>query len=266
MTPALSDDLKMRIVSWYFDEHLTYLEIRDRAQCSTGLISKVMSNYRTHGQVTNLFSKRTGRPLKVQDGDIEYISSLLEANPVLYLDEIQHRLLSTCGVKLSMSSLSRLLIQYGLTRKHIQKAAAERDEDLRTIWEADMAQYTDPDVFVALDESAVDNRTLQREYGLSLVGSPCVRRATFLRGVRYSILPALTTEGIIALDIFEGSVTKERFLAFIHDQVVCSFLHSIINQRNLTIFSAHSSTHTPKSGALSFSTIAAFITTRSFGG
>lgn len=159
--------------------------------------------------------------MKIQDGDVEYISSLIEANPVLYLDEIQHRLRSTRAVELSISSLSRLLIQFGLTRKHIRKAAAERDEELRTIWEADMAQYSDPDVFVALDESAVDNKTLQREYGRSLVGSPCVRRATFLRGVRYSILPALTTEGIIALDNFEGSVTKERFLTFIREQVVC---------------------------------------------
>ena len=55
-----------------------------------------------------------------------------------------------------------------------KKAAAEHDEELRMIWEADMAQYTNPDVFVALDESAVDNKTLQREYGRSLIGSPCV--------------------------------------------------------------------------------------------
>ena len=38
------------------------------------------------------------------------------------------------------------------------------------IWEADIAQYTNPDVFVALDESAVDNKTLQQEYGRSLIG------------------------------------------------------------------------------------------------
>ena len=31
MTPALSDDLKIRIVSWYFEEGLTYREICDRA-------------------------------------------------------------------------------------------------------------------------------------------------------------------------------------------------------------------------------------------
>ncbi|KAF9538412.1 hypothetical protein CPC08DRAFT_612093, partial [Agrocybe pediades] len=36
---------------------------------------------------------------------------------------------------------------------------------------------------------------------------------------RYSVLPALTSEGMIALDIFEGSVNKERFIQFITEQV-----------------------------------------------
>ncbi|KAJ6621544.1 hypothetical protein B0H10DRAFT_1789766, partial [Mycena sp. CBHHK59/15] len=36
---------------------------------------------------------------------------------------------------------------------------------------------------------------------------------------RYSVLPALTTEGIVALDIFEGSATKECFLGFLREQV-----------------------------------------------
>ena len=43
---------------------------------------------------------------------------------------------------------------------------------------------------------------------------------TFLRGVRYSILPALTTDGMFALDVFEGSITREKFLYFLQEQVV----------------------------------------------
>lgn len=221
MPASLSDDLKRLIVTWYFEEGLTYREIKDRAQCSIGLVSKVLRNYEDFGQVVNPFRKRTGRPSMIEDGDIKYISSLLDANPVLYLDELQQRLHSARNIYLAIATLSRLLIRYGLTRKHIQKVAMERNEELRTLWEADMAEYTDPDIFVALDESAVDNHTVQRQYGRSMAGAPCVQWATFLRGIWYSVLPALTTEGIIALDIFEGSVTEERFMTFIHEQVVC---------------------------------------------
>ena len=77
-----------------------------------------------------------------------------------------------------------------------------------------MAKYLDPDVFVVLDESVVDDKTGHCMYSWSPVGLPCMQRMAFLQGVCYSILPALTTEGVIALDIFEGSVTKEQFLSF----------------------------------------------------
>ena len=62
-----------------------------------------------------------------------------------------------------------------------------------------MAQYQDADVFVALDESAIDVKALQRHFGRSLAGTPCIQRAAFLRSTRYSVLPALTTQGIISL-------------------------------------------------------------------
>jgi hypothetical protein len=45
----------------------------------------------------------------------------------------------------------------------------------------------------------------------------------FLQGVRHSILPALTTEGIVALEIFEGSVNKVKFIQFLHENVVRGF-------------------------------------------
>ena len=38
-----------------------------------------------------------------------------------------------------------------------------------------------------------------------------------LRGIQYSVLPTLTSEGIIALHIFEGSVMKDHFLTFIQE-------------------------------------------------
>ena len=43
-----------------------------------------------------------------------------------------------------------------------------------------MAEYPNPDVFVALDESAVDNKTGHHTYGWSPVGQPCVWQMTFL--------------------------------------------------------------------------------------
>jgi hypothetical protein len=52
------------------------------------------------------------------------------------------------------------------------------------------------------------------------MGQSCVCRETFIRGQCYSVLPALSADGIIALDIFEGSVNKEWFVKFVEEQVV----------------------------------------------
>jgi transposase len=211
MPAEMSVDLKQRIIDWYLVDQYTYHQIAGLADCSIGHVSNVMKNFREFGQVKNPFSCRTGRPSQIEEGDILYLHALLEANPALYLDKLQTHLLSVRNINLLIATISQILAQYKLTRKRLHKVAAERDEELRGIWEADMAQYRDPDVFVALDESAVNVKVLQRNFGRSLAGTPCVQRAAFLRGTRYSVLPALTTQGIIALDIFEGSVTKDRF-------------------------------------------------------
>ena len=78
-----------------------------------------------------------------------------------------------------------------------------------------MSQYTDPELFVFLDESAVDGRTGQHTQDWSRMETLCVHHMSFLRGVWYSILPALSISGIIALDIIERSITKEKFLDFL---------------------------------------------------
>jgi transposase len=219
--PPISVDLKERIVKWYFEDGLTYVDIRNQARVSLGLISKTIRNCREfNGQVNNPFRRHTGRPSYLNDEDMIFIESTLRANPSIYLDEIQKKLSDTRNVTVSIATLSRTLTSMQYSQKSLTKASAERDEELRGIWEISMAKYSDPEVFVFLDESAVDNRTIQRSHGWSRVGQPCVRRMTFLRGKQYSILPALTIDGIIGLEIFEGSITKDKFLSFLRTHVV----------------------------------------------
>ena len=64
--------------------------------------------------------------------------------------------------------------------------------------------------------SAKDERTISREYGYARAQKSVV----FVRGQRYSILPALPLEGIIGFEIIEGSYDKEKFKNFIFSKVV----------------------------------------------
>jgi transposase len=220
MTRAISVDLKERIVKWYHEDGMTMEQISSHASVSVGLVSKVISIHRQYGQVADPFRCRTGRPSYLRNGNATYLQAILNANPALFLDEIQERLLSVRNLDVSIATICRALRQLDLNRKCISKTAMQCDEELRTLWEAEMAEYTDPEAFVFLDESAVDQSTAHRSHGRSDIGTRCVRWMSFIRGIRHSILPALSLDGIIALDIFEGSVTKALFLSFLREQVV----------------------------------------------
>ena len=78
---------------------------------------------------------------------------------------------------------------------------------LRSAFIASIGQYgTDQLVFI--DELSKDNRTLTCLYGYSEVNIRALKKVVFVRGKRYTLLPALTEQGIIAVDIIEGSCTK----------------------------------------------------------
>jgi len=83
-----------------------------------------------------------------------------------------------------------------------------------------IGQYYTPNQLIFLDESAKDERSLSRLYGYSLRNTPAQKKVVFVRGKRYTILPALTLDGFVAIDIFEGSCDKKKFVDFVLDQVV----------------------------------------------
>lgn len=73
---------------------------------------------------------------------------------------------------------------------------------------------------IFIDETAKDERSLTRSYGYSTINVRARKSTVFIRGIRYTILPALTLDGFIAAEVIEGSCTKELFQAFIVNQVV----------------------------------------------
>ena len=157
MPPSLSPDLKERIVKWYFEDGLTYQDIQDQGRVSLSVIFTTICNYHEFGQVKNPFWCYTGWPSYLDDEDMAFIKSTLTANPSIYLDELQKRLYDTQDLDISIATLLHTLKSAQISQKSLTKALVERDEELHCMWEIAMAEYTNPDVFVFLDESAIDN-------------------------------------------------------------------------------------------------------------
>jgi transposase len=197
MTPPLSTDLRQRIVDWRTQEGWTYKQIAHTARCSIGTVHNILMVYKQYGQVTNPLLEPTGRKQVLGGDDINYLCSILMADPTLYVDELREWLDIYRGVTVSLTTIIRTLARMDLTHKHIEAQAAERNEELRSVWQVNIGQYEDPEVFVFLDESAVDNVTMQHKDGWSALGQKCVWKAMFIKSTRFSILPALSLDRIM---------------------------------------------------------------------
>ena len=148
-----------------------------------------------------------------------HIAALIDAHPKIYLDEIQEQLLTAQDVLISVPTLSHALCHMALTNKQVVNAALERNKLLCVTWQAAYADIP-AKYCVWLDKASIDDLTNQRTAGWAPKERACICRTAFIHSQQYSVLPALTCNSIIVLDIFEGSINKKRFLQFLNEQLV----------------------------------------------
>ena len=127
--------------------------VADIFNVSVGFVHHVVDLHRKYGQITDPYAQpRHGhRILTIADED--YIHALIEARPSIYLDKIQEKLLTEHGVDISLATISRTLARMRYSKKSLSRRAAERNEELRTLWELEVAELDNPDFFVFVDES-----------------------------------------------------------------------------------------------------------------
>jgi hypothetical protein len=139
---------------------------------------------------------------------------LLEHSPDLYLDEIQDHLDTQHGIDISLATISRTLKRLGFSSKKLSKAAAERCEEARRNFRMEIGDEP-VERLVTADESAVNILVTYRRNGWAFKGNRARKRCKFVRGTRYSILPAITTDGIIYSHIKVGGYNGEEFLQYL---------------------------------------------------
>ena len=67
------------------------------------------------------------------------------------------------------------------------------------------------EIFVWVDESGSDSKDRLRKYGYALRGERAVCRRLLVHGKRVSAIAALSTEGLVALELTSGSVDGDAF-------------------------------------------------------
>jgi hypothetical protein len=98
--------------------------------------------------------------------------------------------------------------------KKLSRKAAERCEEKRRQFVLAIGQ--EPlERIVTADESAVNVLTTFRESGWAYKGVRARRQTNFVRGQRYSLLPAITSTGIIYCEVKKGGYDGDSFLRWL---------------------------------------------------
>ncbi|KAJ7153041.1 hypothetical protein C8R43DRAFT_826562, partial [Mycena crocata] len=145
------------------------------------------------GTPTNPHARVGGRPSIITRAVLTAIHDVYKGAPDLYLQELQFWLAIHHNIAISISALQKTLEQAGLNRKLLQKIASERD---------------------------LQKHTTGRAYGRAIVGERAVIESDFVRGPRYSVGAAMTTDGYIAVKVVEGSFDSLSFFDFTAESVI----------------------------------------------
>jgi transposase len=186
----------------------------------TGISKRSVKHLRSTHRKTGAVSRKaitTGRPRTLTSMHRQFLCDCIERQPDSVLAELQTELREVCGVEVSIQTVSRSLQREGYTMKMITRPALERNElDRATFRDIVNAHYR-PEQLVFADESHFNRLTMRRPYAWSKRGERASQYEFQFRGAKYSILPAISIDGIIHLEVLDNAVTGADFRRFVQD-------------------------------------------------
>lgn len=186
--------------------------IATQARCSTRAVRRIRQEDPI--EMTRRAASRRGRRSRISESMRNYLCKTLADEPDLYRDEMADLLYEKFGEKCSERSIGRALQAIDWTRKRLRRIAQQRDDDLRTQFQYEMANIPSK-CLVFVDESGCDRRAGYRHWGWSAKGSTPVQHTRFGRGNRWHILPAYAHDGIMLKRVYQGSTDTAVFNDFI---------------------------------------------------
>ena len=108
MAPMLSNEMRQHIIIWHYKQHLSTSNIQTLAGCSLITIYNILKFHRDYGTVDNPFAGPCGGVCALDKGDVNYLASIIDASPKIYLDKLQQELLLHWNIEVSISTILML--------------------------------------------------------------------------------------------------------------------------------------------------------------
>ena len=165
------DPAKLALIHQYIDMGYSVSDIVSLVSCSRALVTKVRQNAMIHGSPhtpEEFRGKRGPQPLVIEEM-WQHVWDYLILHPTAYQDELALVLWQDYNVVVSQPHISRVLKARGWTRKKARKVPQERNQELRTAWPAEIAEYNAHQA-VCVDECGCDERSGVRRFGYAPKG------------------------------------------------------------------------------------------------
>lgn len=216
---AYHSDLRWRVVWQRLTMELSYQQIATRLNIAASTARSIYLLFEITGDVEPKVSQPRWEQRKLDDQMELFVIGLILENPCLYLSEICEMVERVSSVKISGSTVCRILKRHGFTRKRVRQVALQRSHSLRGSFIAQALLYR-RDLFVWLDETGCDRRNYMRKFGYAVRGDTPTYHRLLTRGQRISAIAAISCDGLVAVELKRGTVDSEFMYDFIRGTLI----------------------------------------------
>ena len=200
----------------------SFKEIALNLQISISTAHRIYKRFEDTGEVGMSADRREtdrSRFHKLEDLHEIVVITIVAENPGMYLLEICLAIKDATGVKVTSSTVCRMLRRIGFSRKKVVQIAKQRSVDFRAAFIAQVMGFS-RECFVWVDESGSDDRNYVCKFGYSVRGMPAVSHCLLSRGKRMSAIAAISCDGMLGVDIITGTVDGNSFLDFVRGTLI----------------------------------------------
>ena len=210
-----STDIRWRIVWRRLGMEMKFKDIAKELHIAPSTAYRIYKQFKTTGDAELKEKPQFRYDVRKLNAHYELlIIGMLMQNPCMYLHEICNRIEEVSGLHVAGSTVCRTLQRNGYTRKKVQAIALEWSTQYRGIYQANISHLT-ADHFAWVDETGSDARNHIRKFGYTLIGvTPMVPRL-LARGRRVSAIAAISTSGLIGLELTMGTLNGDTFADFV---------------------------------------------------
>ena len=150
-----------------------------------------------------------------------------------------HEIYEVFGLEVTPSTICRLLLSYGITRKQVGHVALQRCDLLRGAYMAQSLMFS-TDQFVRINDTGSDAGDQWRKYGYALCGQAPIIHSFYSRGRRMNAIAAFSSSGLVCVELTRKNVDREVLFDFARSCLIPNVMvFDGINPRSVAILSVH---------------------------